>query len=769
MRKIALLILAVLIAIPAWADDIYIDGHLYSDVEVVQWTGMGAPSVSPAGGARIYHDSTSNTLKLSVNGGAYADIATGATGYTNLTSFVDQTNWRVFYSDGSGDVTELALGGSGTYLQSNGAAAAPTFETPAGAGDNVIINATAIDTTATFTDNTEIAFSVADGGAGGPDVVTADVVNNTLDFTEFAAGMTLDTGTTITLGASNLDIKVNSTGLFEVDGQGAYTGDLLHVHQHTGNPGAGNVMHVEGADPDQNPIFHVSSTDSDFTAELVTVLIDAVDNDDADWIPLRVQDDRDGTPDTIFEMDYLGTVTTGIWNAGAVTSSGTVEGATLTEGGNAVWNDSETDILDSGHYIAESIDNEHLADDAVDSAEINTNAVQLDALDVTDVSDDIAGDIAEGELADSIVISADIKDDTIDSADYAANSIDEEHINWTDMDLTDFVEQTTWVVLYTDGSGDVNELALGADGEVLTSTGAASAPAFEAGGGGGATAWDDVADPDNSGLVTITLDNAEKTLFTGDNDEAGSFWTLQNTDADHTGGNLYLLDLDYSADDGDVDADYIKCQDSGSVVWKVEQDGDTTIGDGSSGSVDFGTNTIDDDAAGNLLIGSINLPVQSAKLTGNFVTQDDATQGAAIDAGEGGWRLLFDDTTDEGAVWQFRMPNDYDSALVAKIQYSMTNEASDQVEWEVAIMAVSDGDSADIVTPSFDTQNMGIVTVPGTTGYPDEVSISFANDDSVAAGDLVWIQLSTDSDDATNDDADNDREVINVQLEYNRT
>jgi len=43
--------------------------------------------------------------------------------------------WKVFYSDGSGDVQELALGADGTYLKSNGAAAAPTFDTPAGGGD----------------------------------------------------------------------------------------------------------------------------------------------------------------------------------------------------------------------------------------------------------------------------------------------------------------------------------------------------------------------------------------------------------------------------------------------------------------------------------------------------------------------------------------------------------------------------------------------------------------------------------------------------------
>jgi len=52
-----------------------------------------------------------------------------------LSQFVSQTAWRVFYSNTDGDITELALGADGTFLKSNGAAAAPTFETPAGSGD----------------------------------------------------------------------------------------------------------------------------------------------------------------------------------------------------------------------------------------------------------------------------------------------------------------------------------------------------------------------------------------------------------------------------------------------------------------------------------------------------------------------------------------------------------------------------------------------------------------------------------------------------------
>jgi hypothetical protein len=41
----------------------------------------------------------------------------------------------VLYSDGSGAITELALGANGTFLKSNGAAVAPSFATPGGSGD----------------------------------------------------------------------------------------------------------------------------------------------------------------------------------------------------------------------------------------------------------------------------------------------------------------------------------------------------------------------------------------------------------------------------------------------------------------------------------------------------------------------------------------------------------------------------------------------------------------------------------------------------------
>ena len=78
-------------------------------------------------GGDLEDDGTLSTGSVADNEIDYSAVTLGDFDY--------QTAWRVFYSDGSGDVTELALGSDGTYLKSNGASAAPTFATPGGAGD----------------------------------------------------------------------------------------------------------------------------------------------------------------------------------------------------------------------------------------------------------------------------------------------------------------------------------------------------------------------------------------------------------------------------------------------------------------------------------------------------------------------------------------------------------------------------------------------------------------------------------------------------------
>lgn len=139
-------------------------------------------------------------------GASVPEWAAGAGGYTNLTSFIAQTAWRIFYSDGSGDVTELAFGASGTYLGSNGTTSAPTFSTPAGSGDVVKVGTPA---------NSQVGVWTGDGTIEGAATLTYDGTNL------LVTGSIGATATRITKGwFANLEITntptVNGTSLASI-------------------------------------------------------------------------------------------------------------------------------------------------------------------------------------------------------------------------------------------------------------------------------------------------------------------------------------------------------------------------------------------------------------------------------------------------------------------------------------------------------------------------------------------------------------------------
>lgn len=167
----------------------------------------------------------------------------------------------------------------------------------------------------------------------------------------------------------------------------------------------------------------------------------------------------------------------------------------------------------------------------------------------------------------------------------------------------------------------------------------------------------------------------------------------------------------------------------------------------------------------------VYLSPKSAKVSGAYVTStpsglDAASQGAQIDGGNGNWRLLFDDSTDEAAVWDLVIPDNYTSTPVVKIIYSMASGTASEVEWEAAIMCVTPGDAADIGTASFAAGATATETVPGTAGHTDTLVSITPTDDTCAAGDLAYVYISTDANDGTNDDSTGDRELVGAYLSY---
>ena len=149
-------------------------------------------------------------------------------------------------------------------------------------------------------------------------------------------------------------------------------------------------------------------------------------------------------------------------------------------------------------------------------------------------------------------------------------------------------------------------------------------------------------------------------------------------------------------------------------------------------------------------------------IPGNF----DATSPPGLSFFNSKPQVLFDAAADEIMHWTLRMPGDYASGPVLKLQYKMASATTGDVIIQAALMAVSDGDAADVDTDSYDTANSSATTtVPGTAGYLDEISITLTTADSVAAGDWVALKVNRDADNAS-DTAAGDLELISATLQY---
>lgn len=129
-----------------------------------------------------YPSLTELTYLKGVTSAIQTQINTKANSSGALTQFVGNGNYKVFYSDGSGDITELALGADGTFLKSNGASSAPSFATPTGSGDVSKVGTPV---------NNQIGVWTGDGTLEGDAALTFDTTTDTL-------ATTLITATTVT-------------------------------------------------------------------------------------------------------------------------------------------------------------------------------------------------------------------------------------------------------------------------------------------------------------------------------------------------------------------------------------------------------------------------------------------------------------------------------------------------------------------------------------------------------------------------------------------
>ena len=126
--------------------------------------------------------------------------------------------------------------------------------------------------------------------------------------------------------------------------------------------------------------------------------------------------------------------------------------------------------------------------------------------------------------------------------------------------------------------------------------------------------------------------------------------------------------------------------------------------------------------------------------------------------------LAFDGTTDEFVLVKFRVPDNYASNFGVKWKYSMETATSNNVAIRMQVKAVTDGEN--ITTATFDTlESSADDTVPGTAGLTKEISHTITNNDSMAAGDYVEIEIGREN--ATSGtNASNDMYLHNLVFFY---
>ncbi len=130
-------------------------------------------------------------------------------------------------------------------------------------------------------------------------------------------------------------------------------------------------------------------------------------------------------------------------------------------------------------------------------------------------------------------------------------------------------------------------------------------------------------------------------------------------------------------------------------------------------------------------------------------------------------RWAFDDTINEHVCAVFRMPDNYASDPVFKIDWYAAATAGDVV-WCIEVAAISEGDAATPENKTGDAVNAVDDTVDGVTKRLNQANLALANDDGVAAGDLVMLVFYRDPEDSSGqtDTLVGDAYFLGALLEY---
>lgn len=302
---------------------------------------------------------------------------------TNLTG----TNWRVFYTNGSGAVTEIEIGASGTVLKSNGATSAPSFQsdlTGAGGaayadslthdgrhipGDSVITDA---EGAARFQPLESTLTDIADG------TITENLDNTTNPWADNEVDNGITASNYLPLASFDDSVTANESRLEGILDLNQLQGQIADAQIADGAVDGGTGGEIADA--------------SITAADLGT---DAVSSDELNATGVESE------LEAVLDLDQLqGTI------GDAQIAAGAVDGGVAGE------------IQDSSivgvDINSNSIGAVHIAAGAVGSSEIATNAVSADELDEAGVEgglesvldlQDLQGAVTDGQVPDNLTAS----------------------------------------------------------------------------------------------------------------------------------------------------------------------------------------------------------------------------------------------------------------------------------------------------------------------------------------------------------------------------
>lgn len=169
--------------------------------------------------------------------------------------------------------------------------------------------------------------------------------------------------------------------------------------------------------------------------------------------------------------------------------------------------------------------------------------------------------------------------------------------------------------------------------------------------------------------------------------------------------------------------------------------------------------------------GTLNLPIAAATpadgSASNAAPALQVYKGTAGNPQRFGLRAAFDSGTDEHLWWTFIMPQNYASGGTVRLHWA-TTLTSGNVVWAARVGAITPADADTYLEHAQAAATTATTSVNTTEARRVVVTTISPSVDSAAAGDIIYLLIYRDADNAS-DTAAGDVELLAVDFEYTTT